>query len=534
MMAVLMLAMTGCKGGQMREELHRVDSLNQNEIPLDTVTTMQDVVDYYDTWGSAEEKLLAHYLLGCVFRDQNNVPMALRCYRDAVGYADTTAADCNFRRLSRVYGQMAELFHRQRAPRLELEAEWKAVDYAWRAKDTLSALIFYGYLEGPYHMLNKMDSALYYNRDALYLLKKHGYPNYAAGLQPMNIDILLRQNNYQKAKEAIDEYESLSGFFDKDGNIVKGKDSYYAWKGMYYEGIDKQDSAEYYYRKTLSNCNSINGKEMAYKGLLSLYHRLGKSDSIAKYSVLCCQANDSASFAHSADEITRTQALYNYEEHERIAAKKTKEAADNRNVIIALLIAIIISAYLIYRYIKRQQRIRKEELMVANAEYSSLLSQYHQAQQDLHLSKENQEQFREEKAKEIQNLRQKLALYQDAPLIVEHWQAEVAILNSPVVAELHRLARRALKPSQLQWKELRDFIEQELPAFYNRINDSKVCLSPQETLISILIRLQFSQGEQAALFDVSKQRINNIKSNINRKLFKESGAMTLEANIMSL
>ena len=53
-------------------------------------------------------------------------------------------------------------------------------------------------------------------------------------------------------------------------------------------------------------------------------------------------------------------------------------------------------------------------------------------------------------------------------------------------------------------------------------------------LISILIRLQFSQGEQAALFDVSKQRINNIKSNINRKLFKESGAMTLEANIMTL
>lgn len=533
-MAVLMLTMTGCTRQQMQAELHRVDSLNQNEIPLDTVTTMQDVVDYFDTWGSAREKMLAHYLLGCVFRDRNDVPMALRCYRDAVGYADTTATDCDFYRLCRIYGQMAELFNRQRAPRLELEAEWKAVDYAWRAKDTLSALIFYGYLEGPYHMLNNMDSALYYNQDALYLLKKHGYPNYAAGLQPMNIDILLRQNNYQKAKEAIDEYERLSELFDKEGNIIRGKESYYAWKGMYYEGIDKQDSAEYYYRKTLSNCISLNGKEMAYKGLLSLYRRSGRSDSVSKYSELYCQTNDSASFAHSADEIVRTQALYNYEEHERIAAKKTKEAAHSRNVIIALLIAIIISVYLIYRYIKRQQQIRKEELMVANAEYSSLLSQYHQAQQDLHLSKDNMEQFREEKTKEIQTLCQKLALYQDAPQMVEHWQAEVTMLNSPIVAELHRLARRALKPSQLQWKELRDFIEQELPAFYSQINASKVCLSPQETLISILIRLQFSQGEQAALFDVSKQRINNIKSNINRKLFNKTGAMTLETNIMSL
>ena len=273
---------------------------------------------------------------------------------------------------------------------------------------------------------------------------------------------------------------------------------------------------------------------MAYEGLLSLYQHKGVPDSIAKYAQLYCMANDSASFAHSADEITRTQALYNYEEHERIAAKKTKEAADSRNIIIALLIAIIISVYMIYRYIKRQHQIRKEELMIANAEYSTLLSQYHQAQQDLHLSKDDMERFREEKTKEIQAFRQRLALYQDAPQMVEHWQAEVTMLNSPIVAELHRLARRALKPSQLQWKELRDFIEQELPAFYSQINASKVCLSPQETIICILIRLQFSQGEQAALFDVSKQRINNIKRSINNKLFNETGAMTLETNIMSL
>ncbi len=240
-MAVVMLAMTGCKGGLMREELRRVDSLNQNEIPLDTVTTMQDIVDYFDTWGSAWEKMLAHYLLGCVFRDQNNVPMALRCYRNAVGYADTTANDCDFRRLSRIYGQMAELFNRQRAPRLELEAERKAVDYAWRAKDTLSALIFYSYLADSYHMLNMMDSALYYNQNAARQFKEFGRNDLATGFLTTDIDIYLRKRNYYQAKRLMSEYEQCSGFFNEQGEIEDGKEFYYSYKGLYYEGVGKLD-----------------------------------------------------------------------------------------------------------------------------------------------------------------------------------------------------------------------------------------------------------------------------------------------------
>ena len=107
----------------IRQELHRVDSLNQCDVPLDTITTMDEVVDYLDLWGTPNERMTAHYLRGRIFHDQNNAPMALRYYRDAVGYADTTADDCDYRRLSRIYGQIADLFHQQRAPRLEIEAE---------------------------------------------------------------------------------------------------------------------------------------------------------------------------------------------------------------------------------------------------------------------------------------------------------------------------------------------------------------------------------------------------------------------------
>ena len=528
---ILCSLLTACMGSQMRQELHRVDSLNRCDVPLDTITTMPDVVDYFDTWGSANERMTAHYLLGRVFHDQGNGPVALRCYHDAVGYADTTAADCDFRRLSRIYGQMADLFNRQRAPRLEIDAERKAVEYAWRAKDTLAAITFYGYLAAPYHMLNDMDSALYYNLGAYSLFKAHHHPDYAAGILPTSIDILLRQKAYVKAKQAIDEYRSfISGF---DSTEERTENFYYVYLGDYYLGVGQVDSAEFYYR-SLTADKSIDHKQAVYGGLLSLYQHKGVTDSIAKYATLYCQYNDSASFAHSADEITRAQALYNYEEHERIAIQKKKEADRYRNSFITLFVILFLLGYTTYLYIGRQKRKQLQELRIANTAYSSLLAQYNQASQELTLSQQGWDSYRTEKEKEIQRLQHHLSLYQEASEQIEKWNAEWDILHSPVVNEFHHLASVVKIPSNLQWQELRQFVQDTLPDFYSHLNQSHYGLTVQEIKIGALTRLQFIPTEQAALLDVSKQRITNLRGSLNQKLFGEKGTKNLNNHIFQL
>lgn len=528
---LLPLLLCACQGDRMRCELQRVDSLNSSDALLDTITTMPEVVDYFDLWGTDNERMTAHYLLGCVFRDQNNAPMALRCYRDAVSYADTTASDCDYRRLSRIYGQTADLFHRQRAPRLEIEAERKAVEYAWKAKDTLAAVIFYGSLCGPYHMLNNLDSVLIIIDQLTQTCKTVGMKSIAASYQALAADVYLRKRDYASIKKALADYEQYAGYIDKYGNIKKGKEIYYYFKGSYYEHTGLLDSAEYYYRKLYAFHNRHDNVVAAYHGLFSLYNQIGNADSVAKYAKLYCQANDSANFKHSADEITRTQALYNYEEHERIAAKKTQEANRYKNIIVISFVVFGMVAYYCYRYIKKQRQRKKEELIAANKEYVSLLEQYKKLQDDMRLSQHDIDEFRKEKERETLQLLQKLAHYQDAPELSKHWNAERAMLDSPLVSELHQLASQAKSASQVQLKELREFIQKELPAFFTKINSKEALLTPQEVYVCILIRLQFSQGELTALFDVSKQRINNIKRSINKKLFHEDGAQTLNDNL---
>lgn len=528
------LFLAACDSRSVRKELQRVDSLNQCGASLDSIRTMPALVGYYDVWGSANDRMAAHYLLGCVARDQKNLPLALRNYYDAVNCADTLSDCCDFRRLSRVYGQIAELYHRQRAPQLEIEAERKAVDYAWRCKDTLAALIYTKYLGSPFHMLHQMDSALYYNELARTQLKAYGYPDLAAGILPMSIDIYLRRGDYQRAGAAIADFERNSNAFNDEGEILRGYELYYSYKGHYFMGINRLDSAEYYYRKLLSAAADFDKAGAACHGLLNLYEQYGIADSVAKYARLYCQANDSAAFKHASDEMIRTQSLYNYEEHERIARQKTEETRRYKAGVIGVTVVLALFVLGGYRFYRHLQWKRKKELMDANAEYSSLLMQYDRNLEDLRLSKQDAVIFRQEKERTIHELQQRLAVFQDGSQMAEQWDIEQAMLHSDIVINLHRLASRVHQPSAVEWNTFREFVKKELPEYFRQMTDSEYALTPQEQSVGMLIRLQFSPGELAALLDVSKQRINNVKRQINQKMFHEKGATTLTDNLLSL
>ena len=176
--------------------------MNKDFIPLDTVYVMDSVLDYYESHGTQKDKMMANYLMGCVHRDRGNSPIALEYYRKATKFADTTDMD-DVKTLSRIYGQIADVFNRQRAPQLEIKAEKEAVRLALKAKDTITAINYYAYLAGPYHMMNKMDSALTISQTAINEFTKMGRKDLAAGFLPTTIDIYLREKNFEEVKKLM-------------------------------------------------------------------------------------------------------------------------------------------------------------------------------------------------------------------------------------------------------------------------------------------------------------------------------------------
>ena len=110
------------KGQRMRYQLLYHKAMNKAFIPFTSDSIMQEVADYYEYHGSANNRMLAYYVLGCVYRDMHEAPTALEYYNKATEQADTTANDCDYNTLGKVYGQMALLFDKQYLPYEELSA----------------------------------------------------------------------------------------------------------------------------------------------------------------------------------------------------------------------------------------------------------------------------------------------------------------------------------------------------------------------------------------------------------------------------
>ena len=140
LLVVLMGCTTDAERTRMRSELDSINVLNRTDQPF-TVQDVEPYVSFFDQHGTANDRLLAHYLLGRAYYEQGEAPMALQCYHDAVECADTLSSDCDYAQLARVYGQMTELFYYQGLYREQLQYEKLSYKYAWMGKDTLTAII---------------------------------------------------------------------------------------------------------------------------------------------------------------------------------------------------------------------------------------------------------------------------------------------------------------------------------------------------------------------------------------------------------
>lgn len=275
----------------------------------------------------------------------------------------------------------------------------------------------------------------------------------------------------------------------------------------------------------------INNVESAYKGLLSVYNTLAKPDSVLKYAKLFADANDSANLKHSAEEINRLQAVYNYNESLYIASVE-KEKAHRRLILIYVIIGFALIAGLsLVAFIRSLQKRRRLQLISMSRQYSDLLDKFIKARQDINDYQEGYDKYRNLKESEIEELKQALSIFQEDNSRPEMWDIEDALLNSSIVKSMHSLACRGKAITDVQWEDFENLISSKLDAFYIQISDSSLGLTDIEKKICMLIRLRFIPSELAVLLDLSKQRITNIRTAINMKLFKEKGTKSLDSNI---
>ena len=101
------------KSQRMEHLLLRCNAQNKADSLFSSDSLGLLLTRYYDGQDMPNERVLAHYVLGCAYRDMGEDLSALSCFNEAVMAADTSAADCDFYQLGIIYGQMAGIYTRQ-------------------------------------------------------------------------------------------------------------------------------------------------------------------------------------------------------------------------------------------------------------------------------------------------------------------------------------------------------------------------------------------------------------------------------------
>ena len=171
---------------QMLQTLEALEQQNRDYVPFTSDSTALALTDYFDSHGTANERMRAHYILGCAYRDIGEIPRALECYNDAAECADTIASDCDYKTLSRVYGQMADLYHIEQMPEMEMQATNHSVTYAWSAKDTLAALFYESTKYGVYYQQKRYEeNTTYYTDSSTCVCDHDGCAGQEGGVQDL-------------------------------------------------------------------------------------------------------------------------------------------------------------------------------------------------------------------------------------------------------------------------------------------------------------------------------------------------------------
>ena len=520
------------KSRHMKLLLLKAKVRNKLAMPMST-DSLKGIADYFDKHGDSNERMLAYYIIGCVYQRSQDAPMALQYFHEAAAKADTTDSSCDFLTLHRIHVWSAEILKNQRAISDAFHENSLAFKYAMKAKDTLSAIITYEQKANIYSKQYLIDSVISIREKLYGLYSKYGYKREAAySLGPL-IDIYAKNGNISKAKHALDVYEKMSGRFDKYGNIKKGLEVHYAIKGYYYLSINDYDSARLCFDKCLkTTSNYPNDFGYSYEGLTELYKKLHRPDSVAKYSELTRQMTDSFYARMSTEHLQQMQAMYNYNRYRQNAEEAEKDALRTKYISIIIIMAIMAAAIggalAVRTYIMRKRRARVNEIK----EYERSISELKKARRELDILTENRqtrmESLIKEKEEEIERLQKEKAEYEKN----KDFAARMTpFADEPVVKILRRHAEK--EHVTMSGEERKMLIS--LFDSYEEISRLKAVLSESEYELGLLVKLGFTPSQINMLTGRSLQDIANIRKRMyNRITGKDGSSRDFDKFIKSL
>lgn len=271
------------EGVKMRLALLQTKATDKAFILHTSDSTMKAVAKYYEDHGTDNDRLEAYYYMGSVYRDMHDSPKSLTWYRKAIDAVDERAEGTNFKVLSRVYSQLAQLYMRQLNYPDAIECARGALRCKNRTGESRKSAYFV--LARLYEAAGVRDSA------ALYYDKGH-FALEDEGMTRSNLELWGELMNYYINCHSTEAAERCFAFINRF-DITQLPLNTICAKGHYFLDRSQNDSAEYYLDYALCHEPDVYKQQSIARTLYRLSTMRHDETSRRKYAAIFVACVDS-------------------------------------------------------------------------------------------------------------------------------------------------------------------------------------------------------------------------------------------------
>ena len=495
-------------------------------------STMRAAANYYDSHGSALQRVRADYLLGRVYCDMHLYGHALASFNKAIAVdAENDSVINRYKARSATwagYVYEAKGLHKD-----ALRYNKLAYGYAKQAGAQVTEVYSLRDIGRSYSYLKQNNTAIPYYRHAAKKAKAIGDAN----LYNMVMEELA--GIYIEEGQLDDAYSALNTPFlattDKDISS-----HYYVW-AYYFEHTGQLDSAVAYNKRGMSYSNNTEKRD-ACLDIIRILNKQGKRDEAMEYYDKYSVYSDSV----TASELNETSdMLSQVEKNIDIERKNTvlAETKTNLTILLSVIIftVIVVSLILIKHYSNVKKRIREQQERANN--YLSQLQETEMqkmkrneeriAQLETELSVSN-EKLTEIRKSLMRNEAEMLAKQNEHMLFKEkHRELLIADLADADVYKLYHTPNAV--PSSADYHRLVEALNKAYNNFTKRLKEFYPDINDNEVWICCMVKAGLSSKEICNISPYSYSSLGMAKSRLYFKMFqKKGGAKDLDHFIKEL
>ena len=474
LVASLLLASCGTKYNEMQECLTQMEGNEENYDTPTTDSLALEVVTYMEMHGTPEDRLRAWRQVGKVYGRLGNASYQAEAYKMAINSIDTTQTFDTLlfvRTLAERARSLSWTMHPDRA----YAATLRAIRLAEATGDTVQAMYIRGTNYNAFH--NDTTNGFDVADNAYKYLWEHGYRQQAVDAHTGALFLSLLSYTPDSCHVLLDRFVQHTSH-----NITHPHSwwtrEYYLARGTVYQRQGERDSC-IHYLKLLAEADLQNPRGPGIRGLSDLSDAFNEFGDTASAKKIRQQILD-VSINKQRAELDNDSKILTQVYQSMHAQMEKDEAADRKGVMILLasIVALVLVLFLLYR--QRMMKRQHRELLQQNGEYAALLASL---------------------------------------------QTKDTILESPIVKRIHELSAHDAHPSDEEWLQLYQLIDQQHPRLFPSLQKNYTMTEPEQHAVCLIVA-KCTPSQMSVLMVYTRDSISNLRRRLYAKLTGKDGKGT--------